>query len=684
MVKIKINNNEYEVRDDFTILQACEQAGKEIPRFCYHDRLSIAGNCRMCLVDVEGSPKPVASCAMPVNEGMSIHTNTPSVKKAREGVMEFLLINHPLDCPVCDQGGECDLQDQTIAYGPENSRFDENKRAVDEKHMGPLIKTYMTRCIHCTRCIRFADEIAGVNELGAINRGENTEITTYLEKTIDSELSANIVDLCPVGALTSKPYQFESRPWELKKTETIDVMDAVGSNIRVDTYGWKVKRILPRLNENINEEWISDKARYSCDGLLNQRLDTPCIKKGSKFNEASWDAAFKDVKEYLTSTKPDETAILVGDFVDLETSFLIKKLAKDLNIDNVECRQEGCKIPFSDRSQYIFNSKINGLEETDCILIIGSNVREEAPIINSRIRKEIINRNITVASIGENYDMTYSYDHLGNDLNILEEILLEKNEFSKKLLNSKKPMLIIGQAVLNRQDSLKVFSLLEQIIEKFKISSNNWNGVNNLQISASRVGTLDMGLYQKTKSLSDICEDAKNEKIKLLISFGADEINYNDFKKCNVVYIGTHGDCGANSANIVLPAAAYTEKDAIYINTEGRLQYANKANFPPNEAREDWKIVNQISEILSLGWGIINLSDLRELIKKDFSKLFEESNNGANKYSKLLANTPKDRYVKEGAISPIIKDYYINNTISRFSKTMSECSRARQELRKRA
>ena len=684
MVKIKINNNEYEVRDDFTILQACEQAGKEIPRFCYHDRLSIAGNCRMCLVDVEGSPKPVASCAMPVNEGMSIHTNTPSVKKAREGVMEFLLINHPLDCPVCDQGGECDLQDQTIAYGPENSRFDENKRAVDEKHMGPLIKTYMTRCIHCTRCIRFADEIAGVNELGAINRGENTEITTYLEKTIDSELSANIVDLCPVGALTSKPYQFESRPWELKKTETIDVMDAVGSNIRVDTYGWKVKRVLPRLNEDINEEWISDKARYSCDGLLNQRLDAPYIKKGSKFNEASWDAAFKDVKKYLTSTKPDETAILVGDFVDLETSFLIKKLAKDLGIDNVECRQEGCKIPFSDRSQYIFNSKINGLEETDCILIIGSNVREEAPIINSRIRKEIINRNITVASIGENYDMTYSYDHLGNDLNILEEILLEKNEFSKKLLNSKKPMLIIGQAVLNRQDSLKVFSLLEQIIEKFKISSNNWNGVNNLQISASRVGTLDMGLYQKTKSLSDICEDAKNEKIKLLISFGADEINYNDFKKCNVVYIGTHGDCGANSANIVLPAAAYTEKDAIYINTEGRLQYANKANFPPNEAREDWKIVNQISEILSLGWGIINLSDLRELIKKDFSKLFEDSNDGANKYSKLLANIPKEHFFNEGAISPIIKDYYINNTISRFSKTMSECSRARQELRKRA
>ena len=684
MVKIKINNSEYEVRDDLTILQACEQAEKEIPRFCYHDRLSIAGNCRMCLVDVEGSPKPVASCAMPVSEGMSIHTNTPSVKKAREGVMEFLLINHPLDCPVCDQGGECDLQDQTIAYGSENSRFDENKRAVDEKHMGPLIKTYMTRCIHCTRCIRFADEVAGVNELGAINRGENTEITTYLEKAIDSELSANIVDLCPVGALTSKPYQFEARPWELKKTETIDVMDAVGSNIRVDTYGWKVKRVLPRLNEDINEEWISDKTRYSCDGLLNQRLDVPYIKDGSKFNETSWSSAFENVKKYLTSTKPDEIAILVGDFVDLETSFLIRKLSNDLDINNIECRQEGCKIPFSDRSQYIFNSKINGLDETDCILIVGSNVREEAPIINSRIRKQTISRNITVASIGEDYEMTYQYDHLGNDLNILEEILSEKNTFSKKLLNAKKPMLIIGQAILNRDDSLKIFSILEQIIDKFGISSNGWNGVNTLQISASRVGALDMGLYQKTKSLSDICEDAKNGKTKLLISFGADEINYNDFKECNIIYVGTHGDCGANNANIILPAAAYTEKDAIYINTEGRLQYANKANFPPNEAREDWKIVNQISEILSLKWEIITLSDVRDLIRKEFSLLFEESNNSAIEYSKLLANTPKELSFDESSISPIIKDFYINNTISRFSKTMSECSRVRQELRKRA
>ena len=418
MVKVKINGIENDVQEGLTILQACEEAGLEIPRFCYHDRLSIAGNCRMCLVDVEGAPKPIASCAMPINEGMSIHTNTQSVKKAREGVMEFLLINHPLDCPVCDQGGECDLQDQTVAFGPENSRFNENKRSVDEKHMGPLIKTYMTRCIHCTRCIRFADEVAGVNQLGALNRGEDMEITTYLEKTLDSELSANIVDLCPVGALTSKPYQFEARPWELKKTESIDVMDAVGSNIRVDTYGWKVKRILPVLNEDINEEWISDKTRYACDGLLTQRIDTPLIKNNGKFKETDWNVSLLKVKELLKSNKPDEIVFLLGDFIDLETAYLIKKLADSLNIKSIECRQDGCKIPFNHRSQYLFNSKINGLDETDCLLIIGSNVREEAAIINARIRKQVISKDVPVALIGENFDLTYNYEHLGNDVNL--------------------------------------------------------------------------------------------------------------------------------------------------------------------------------------------------------------------------------------------------------------------------
>ena len=642
MVKVKINNTEYEVRDDFTILQACEQADKEIPRFCYHDRLSIAGNCRMCLVEVEGSPKPVASCAMPVSDGMSIHTNTPSVKKAREGVMEFLLINHPLDCPVCDQGGECDLQDQTIAYGAENSRFDENKRAVEEKQMGPLIKTYMTRCIHCTRCIRFADEVAGVSDLGAINRGENTEITTYLEKTIDSELSANIVDLCPVGALTSKPYQFEARPWELKKTETIDVMDAVGSNIRVDTYGWKVKRVLPRLNEDINEEWISDKTRYACDGLLNQRIDTPLTKENGKFIETEWGLALRKVSKLLQETKPEEIAFLIGDFVDLETAYLTKKLADNLNVKSIECRQEGCKIPFNHRSQYLFNSKINGIDHADCILIVGSNIREEAAIINSRIRKRVLSRNIPIALVGEHVDLTYSYEHLGNDINILTDLLNEKNDFSEKLLVANKPMIVIGQSVLNREDSIQIYSLLETLADKFNIIQDDWNGFNVLQLRASRVGALDVGCFQKNKSLDDIYNDARNDKYKFILSIGADEINYKEFKNCEIAYIGTHGDRGASSASVILPSAAYTEKDAIFINAEGRLQYANKANFPPGEGKEDWKIINQISEILELGWSLISLSDVRNSIFAELPFLIDDFNYQFNHFTKLLENKFSD------------------------------------------
>ena len=680
MTKVKIDGQEIEVRDDMTILQACEEAGKEIPRFCYHDRLSIAGNCRMCLVDVEGAPKPVASCAMPINEGMSIHTNTPKVKKAREGVMEFLLINHPLDCPVCDQGGECDLQDQTVAFGSGKSRFDENKRSVTEKHMGPLIKTYMTRCIHCTRCIRFSDEVAGVSDIGAINRGENMEISTYLEKSIDSEMSANVIDLCPVGALTSKPYQFEARPWELKKTETIDVMDAVGSNIRVDTYGWKVKRILPRLNEDINEEWISDKTRYACDGLLTQRLDSPYIKKDNKLIETDWNVALKETKDLLKSYTSDEIAFIIGDFIDLETSFLIKKLSNDLGIKNIESRQDGSRIPYSNRSQYLFNSTINGIDEADCVLIIGSNVREEAPIINTRIRKQKVNRNLPIALIGENFDLTYSYEYLGNDINNLNTLANGSNIFSKQLMDSKKPMIIIGQSVLNRDDSLNAFSLIEEIIQKYKISREDWNGVNTLQLNASRVGSLDLGLYQKTRSIKDIYNDADQGKIKLLISFGADEIDYSHFKSTKTIYMGTHGDCGASNADIILASAAFTEKDAIYINTEGRLQYANQASFPPNESKHDWKIINQISEILNLRWGITKLQDIRDLLKAEYIELFKAPC-GAKPYERLLANKPKNTSFEDLQIKKIINDFYLTDSISRFSKTMAECSQVRKDLR---
>ncbi len=694
MAKVKINGNDIDVADGLTILQACEEAGLEIPRFCYHDRLSIAGNCRMCLVDVEGSPKPVASCAMPINDGMSIHTNTQSVKKAREGVMEFLLINHPLDCPVCDQGGECDLQDQTVAFGPENSRFEENKRSVDEKHMGPLIKTYMTRCIHCTRCIRFADEVAGVNQLGAVNRGENMEITTYLEKSIDSELSANIVDLCPVGALTSKPYQFEARPWELKKTQTIDVMDGVGSNVRVDTYGWKVKRVLPVLNEDINEEWISDKTRYACDGLLNQRIDTPLIKKDKKFTEISWNEALGNLKEYLLTTKPEEVAFLLGDFVDLETAYLTKKLADDLNIKTIECRQEGCKIPFNHRSQFLFNSKIKGIDETDCILIIGSNIREEAAIINSRIRKNIVSKNIPIALIGNNVDLTYDYDYLGNDINIITDILNEKNPFSDELLRAKKPMVIIGQSVLNRDDSLQIYSLLETFTDKFNLIQDEWNGFNILQLTAARAGGLEVGAFQRSQSLDDIL-DSSTDKYRIIISIGADEVNYDKLSNSKIIYIGTHGDRGANAAQLILPSAAYTEKDSIYINTEGRVQFANKASFPPGDAKEDWKIINQLSELMKLDWSFISQTDVRDAIFSDLPHLTEDFNELSNGFIKILDNKTKDenefvpkdtRSIKEkksDTLNGNIKEFEENSAQKIFKSYWKDLNdRQREYLRK--
>ena len=680
MKKIKIDNAEIEVEDHLTIMQACEEAGKEVPRFCYHDKLSVAGNCRMCLVEVEGAPKPVASCAMPINEGMSIRTNTEKVKKAREGVMEFLLINHPLDCPVCDQAGECDLQDQTVAYGAGHSRFDENKRSVQEKHMGPLIKTYMTRCIHCTRCIRFADEVAGVNQIGALNRGENMEISTYLEKTIDSELSANVIDLCPVGALTSKPYQFEARPWELKKTETIDVMDAVGSNIRVDTYGWKVKRVLPRLNEDINEEWISDKTRYACDGLLTQRLDEPYIRKDNKLSVVDWSEALAKVTSYLNEYKVDEIAFLSGDLCDLETLYLYKKLSDALSIKNVECRQEGCNIPFTHPSQYSFNTKIADIEKSDCILIVGSNVRQEAPIINARIRKHKLATNVPIAVIGANLDLTFEYDHLGEDLNLLSDLISNKNNFSKIIEAAANPMIIIGNSILNRKDSISIFSVIEELIHKYKFLQDDWNGFNVLQIAAARTGALNLGLYKQGSSLEKIYCAAEDDKIKLIISLGADEINFDRLKGAKVIYIGTHGDKGANKADIILPSAAYTEKDGIYINTEGRLQYAFKASFPPGNAKEDWKIINELSNLLDLNWDIIDLVNVRSMLQSDFSHLFNFDSSVYPKYERLLANKAPVTNLCNSNVDYVIKDFYLTNAITRNSKTMAECSQARNEL----
>ena len=463
MLKLKVNDNEVEVEEGLTVLQACEKAGVEIPRFCYHEKLSIAGNCRMCLVEMEKSPKPIASCAMPAADGMVIKTNTSKIEKSRKGVMEFLLANHPLDCPVCDQGGECDLQDQSMFYGIDKSRFKENKRAVPDKNMGPIIKTQMTRCIHCTRCVRFATEIAGVPELGAIGRGEDMQITTYLEQSVQSELSGNVIDLCPVGALTSKPYVFEARPWELKKTETIDVMDAVGSNIRVDTYDWEVKRVLPIINEDINEEWISDKTRYACDGLLNQRLDTPYIKYNNKFEKASWDEVYKIIKSKIENTNKDKICGFVGDLANMETSFIFKEFfERTIDTNKYESRSSQSFIDTTERENYLFNSKINGIEEADLILLVGANPRFEATMVNARIRKAFLSNNTKIISLNDVGDLTYPYEILDGKTQTIKEIAEYKNNVSKKIIDSKKPMIILGESFFNTKSSSYLFFSLKK------------------------------------------------------------------------------------------------------------------------------------------------------------------------------------------------------------------------------
>ena len=551
MPKVKIDGIDVEVESGTTVLQACEIAGKEIPRFCYHERLSIAGNCRMCLVEMEKSPKPVASCAMPVAEGQVIYTNTEMVKKAREGVMEFLLINHPLDCPICDQGGECDLQDQSVKYGGGSSRYDLNKRSVKEKYMGPLIKTQMNRCIHCTRCIRFAEEIAGVPDLGAINRGENMEITTFLEKTVDSELSANVIDLCPVGALTSKPYAFEARPWELTKTETIDVMDAVGSNIRVDTKGWEVKRILPRVNEDINEEWISDKTRYACDGLLANRIDQPYIRKEGKLVQCSWDDAFLKISLEFSKTK--KIGGLIGGMTDLETIFSFKNLLSSISESSfVEFRQKDFYLDPAHPSNYLFNTTIAGIDESDLVLLVGANPRLEATMINSRIRKNFVSKKLEVFSIGNPGDQTYKVNFLGDNLNILKDIENEKSIFVERIKLAKKPIIIIGESVLNSKQGKYVLETSKSILKKY----NALSGLNILHQNASSVGAIMLQAY-------NLNENVLNNELLYLI--GADEVEI-DKKDKFIIYQGSHASKNTKLADVVLPGAAYTEKDGLRTN----------------------------------------------------------------------------------------------------------------------
>ena len=663
MPKIIINNKEIEFEKGMTVLQACELAGAEIPRFCYHERLSIAGNCRMCLVEIEKSPKPIASCAMPASEGMKVKTNTLLVDKARKGVMEFLLANHPLDCPVCDQGGECDLQDQSLFYGLDNSRYTENKRQVREKHMGPLIKTQMTRCIHCTRCVRFATEVAGIPELGAIGRGEDTEITTYLEKSMESELSANVIDLCPVGALTSKPYAFEARPWELKKTETIDVMDAVGSNIRVDTYGWEVKRVLPRLNEDINEEWISDKTRYSCDGLLKQRLDIPYVRENGKLQKTSWDNALTILISKLKSFKPSEIAGIVGDLADLEMMYSFKSFfEKCLESKNVECRHDGIYVNPTERMNYIFNSSINGIESSDLILLVGTNPRLEATILNARIRKSYLKNRMEIFSIGNPGDLTYPYTNLGSSTQIIKEITEGSHKISKKIKNSKKPLIIIGESALYGKTGEYVFETIKSFLLDNNFIRKDWNALNVLTQQASRVGGLDLGLYLMNENNNFLFFNKLiNDEFKFLYLLGADSTNIDKENKF-IVYQGSHGDRGAEIADIVLPGAAYTEKNGLFINLEGRIQNAYKASYPPGEAREDWIIFKDLANRMKKPLEFKNLKELRENINKHINL----------NISKKLTKTKKINFIENNIlIKPV--DYYYTNPISRSSKVMSEC-----------
>ncbi len=670
MPKLKVNDIEVEVEDGLTVLQACEKAGAEIPRFCYHEKLSIAGNCRMCLVEMEKSPKPIASCAMPAAEGMNIKTNTPFVEKARKGVMEFLLANHPLDCPVCDQGGECDLQDQSMFYGVDKSRFKENKRAVPEKHMGPLIKTQMTRCIHCTRCVRFATEIAGVSELGAIGRGEDMQIATYLEQSMQSELSANVIDLCPVGALTSKPYVFEARPWELKKTETIDVMDAVGSNVRVDTYDWEVKRVLPIINEDINEEWISDKTRYACDGLLNQRLDTPFIKYNGKFEKASWSEVFKIIKSKFENSSKEKICGFVGDLTNMETGYIFKEFFdRTINSNNYDSRSDNRFLDNSERENYIFNSSINGIENADLIFLIGANPRYEATILNARIRKAFVNNNTKVISLNDVGDLTYPYKNLDGQTQTVKTIFEGSAQISKEIISASKPMIIIGESLLKLNSAEHLFNLIKNFLKKNNKFTKDWNPLNILSCDSATVGNFDLGILNNEKNL---LKELKSNKFEIIYLVGQDNLEFNK-KGEFVIYQGSHGDKGAEIADIILPGSAYTEQDGYFTNLEGKIQKAYKASYPPGEAKEDWQIINELAEVMN-NRKLFNDKEELESSMFNYLKLQQEKQIIINEKEKISDFQNEKLNIQ-------IKDYYFSNVIARSSKTMIECNNSKLNIK---
>ena len=680
MTKLIVDGIEIDVPAEYTLLQACEEAGAEIPRFCFHERLSIAGNCRMCLVEVKGGPKPVASCAWavrdcrpgPNGEPPVISTKSPMVKKAREGVMEFLLINHPLDCPICDQGGECDLQDQAMAYGVDTSRFAENKRAVEDKYIGPLVKTQMNRCIQCTRCVRFTTEVAGVPDLGAIGRGEDMEITSYLENAMVSELQGNVIDLCPVGALTSKPYAFKARPWELSKTESIDVMDALGSAIRVDARGREVMRIMPRLNEAVNEEWISDKTRFVWDGLRTQRLDRPYVRVDGKLRAASWGEAFAAVAAKVKAAGPARTGFIAGDLASVEELYALRELARALGVTNLDGRQDGTALhPRFGRASYLFNATVQGIEDADAVLLVGTNPRREAPVLNARIRKRWRMGPLPVGSIGEPADLTYDVQMLGAGPETLAGIADGSHPFAATLKAAKRPLVIVGQGALARPDGEAVLSLAAKAAMAVGAVNEGWNGFSVLHTAAARVGALDLGVVPGEGGL-DASAMAKAGALDVVYLLGADEIEI--APGAFVIYQGTHGDRGAHRADVILPGAAYTEKSATYVNTEGRAQIANRAGFAPGDAREDWAILRALSDALGKRLPFDSLGQLRAALQAAHPSTaaldrVEPADPAAIEALASRGGTP-DR----AAFVPAVADLYLTNPIARASAIMAECS----------
>ncbi|MFN3473913.1 MAG: NADH-quinone oxidoreductase subunit NuoG [Blastomonas sp.] len=658
MPKLTVDGIEVEVPQGATVLQACEAAGKEIPRFCYHERLSIAGNCRMCLVEVKpGPPKPQASCALPAMDNQEVRTNSDMVKKAREGVMEFLLINHPLDCPICDQGGECDLQDQSVAYGRGGSRYDENKRAVTDKYMGPIIKTIMTRCIHCTRCVRFAEEVAGAEQIGAIGRGENMQITSYLEKAVSSELSGNVIDLCPVGALTSRPYAYEARPWELKKTMGIDVMDAVGTNIRFDSRGREVMRVLPRVNDDVNEEWAHDKTRYAVDGLMRRRLDQPYVRRDGKLVPASWGEAFDAIAAVNAGSS---VAAVAGDLLDCETMFAARELLAAMGSSLIEGRQTGLKYDVSSLAAVNFNSTLNGIETADAILLVGTNPRWEAPLVNTRIRKAV-KHGAKVYAIGEEIDLTYKVEWLGNDMGLLGKL---PGTVADVFKGANRPALIMGGGALGVDGALGASLALADTFNMVRNGDEGvWNGFNVLHMAASRMGGLMLG-WAQPGGIADLVA----ARPRLLFALGADEVDFGQFEGSFKVFIGHHGDKGAAAADVILPAAAYPEKNGTYVNVEGRVQMSDKAVFAPGDAREDWSILRALSEVLGHKLPFDSFAECRAAMIASVPALGVEGLASFDWAPPKLAGSPS------GSVGYPIKDFYLTNAIARASATMQRCS----------